>query len=928
LSTSNNNSTIQYSIDATGFEAGVNKIKAGASTVNAAQDAMAKRAALVDAAMKEAAANGFDLNARAANKLAAEYQRLTDTVGKTQAQILAQKAANNGVTSTFANMQSQIAAASAETHGFSLATAASKRELIVLAHELSQGNYKKFGGSLMVLAEQTGAAGLLFSGLGVAALAGAAAVAGVAYEAYQGYAAFEALNKSIAATNGYTGLTSSQMADLAKSLGAVSINVADTEQIMASLVSSGVIAGSALSASTEAVANFAKQTGMSAEDATQAMIKFAEDPAKALDVLVTKYHEFDGAQVAVIQKYLDAGDKAGAYAKEVEFINDAHAKFAKEGVENLGYLSAAWDYLAKTAHGAMNELNAFGAATSDSVKLADAISAQTAAQLNFNRAVAQGPAFAARAKQAMDAATAQVNAIKQVTAASEAAQKANAARAASGTAELNTTAFLKKYQSNAPSDVRDREKSEAKNAFDALSKDSPSYQKALIAYHEQIKEIDEKYAKSTKTHTASPNAGINAELATVAGQNKLIEAEEKRSETRLKALKDLGVIDADDYYQQLHDIQSKALTEEIANAQQRADIAGNKKEKAAQNTALADVTKLTAQRKALDDDLNDALAKSAQQRNDIIRRYGDTAASAYRDQLAGYRESFDTKDMLPIEKASYDARATMLATFVKNQESVESAYKSHSIDLATRNAELAISQDTYDKQRAALEANLKQEQAIRDSYGDQIQHALIQIAGESQSSAQLAAQAFTSTWSDASNALDTFVTTGKLNFSSLTASILGDLAKIALHAAESQIFSSIASSSFFSAGGSVGHFATGGSISGPGTGTSDSIPAMLSDGEYVVNAASTKKYGSLLESINSGRMSHYASGGAVGSVPAGGGASVSNQHSNTFNLQSGGLTQQDVVALLPQLQTVIDKRISQRFSGQGGLAWKMKYNQI
>lgn len=37
--------------------------------------------------------------------------------------------------------------------------------------------------------------------------------------------------------------------------------------------------------------------------------------------------------------------------------------------------------------------------------------------------------------------------------------------------------------------------------------------------------------------------------------------------------------------------------------------------------------------------------------------------------------------------------------------------------------------------------------------------------------------------------------------------------------------------------------ATGGYISGPGTGTSDSIPARLSNGEYVVRAAAVKKYG-------------------------------------------------------------------------------------
>ncbi len=69
----------------------------------------------------------------------------------------------------------------------------------------------------------------------------------------------------------------------------------------------------------------------------------------------------------------------------------------------------------------------------------------------------------------------------------------------------------------------------------------------------------------------------------------------------------------------------------------------------------------------------------------------------------------------------------------------------------------------------------------------------------------------------------------------------------------------------YSRGGPV-HAATGGRIAGPGTGTSDSIPAMLSNGEYVVKAAATKKYGALLEAINSGAVRHLAGGGAAASV--------------------------------------------------------------
>lgn len=63
--------------------------------------------------------------------------------------------------------------------------------------------------------------------------------------------------------------------------------------------------------------------------------------------------------------------------------------------------------------------------------------------------------------------------------------------------------------------------------------------------------------------------------------------------------------------------------------------------------------------------------------------------------------------------------------------------------------------------------------------------------------------------------------------------------------------------------------ATGGWIAGPGTGTSDSIPAMLSDGEFVINAKQAGRFGALLEAINSGRYGkgygypQFASGGSV-----------------------------------------------------------------
>jgi TP901 family phage tail tape measure protein len=67
--------------------------------------------------------------------------------------------------------------------------------------------------------------------------------------------------------------------------------------------------------------------------------------------------------------------------------------------------------------------------------------------------------------------------------------------------------------------------------------------------------------------------------------------------------------------------------------------------------------------------------------------------------------------------------------------------------------------------------------------------------------------------------------------------------------------------------------ADGGHIRGPGTETSDSIPAMLSDGEYVIKASSVKKYGTgFMNAVNTGRLDGggFAHGGPIRGYATGG----------------------------------------------------------
>lgn len=92
-------------------------------------------------------------------------------------------------------------------------------------------------------------------------------------------------------------------------------------------------------------------------------------------------------------------------------------------------------------------------------------------------------------------------------------------------------------------------------------------------------------------------------------------------------------------------------------------------------------------------------------------------------------------------------------------------------------------------------------------------------------------------------------------------------------------------------------FAEGGKVVGPGTGTSDSIPAMLSNGEYVINAKSAQSIGyDTLDKLNAGEMRDWTGGLLSGfgddysSATSGGKINVymTNQINNKLDAQEIG----------------------------------------
>ena len=115
--------------------------------------------------------------------------------------------------------------------------------------------------------------------------------------------------------------------------------------------------------------------------------------------------------------------------------------------------------------------------------------------------------------------------------------------------------------------------------------------------------------------------------------------------------------------------------------------------------------------------------------------------------------------------------------------------------------------------------------------------------------------------------------------------------------------------SIFSSIGSL-FLAGGGPVYGPGTSTSDSIPAMLSNGEFVVNAAQTSRFRPVLEQINRGKFPRLASGGYVGDSLASAPTMSSKSNSTTFNINITGdisrQTRREIISMLPEIASGVN----------------------
>ena len=247
------------------------------------------------------------------------------------------------------------AAAGAEEQG--RASAGMTRELIVLGHELSQGNFKRFGGSLLVLAEYSttakNALSYLVGPLGLIA----AAVGLVTFEIIHGAFAQDKFNKSIIATGNYAGLTADKYNALAAAAAKVTHStIGAASDALSEVAGTGRFGPELLQSVTQAALLTARTTGQTTEEVVKDFAQMRDGVAKWAEEHNKATHFID----AGLYEHVRRLEEAGQAEKAMQLVIDAWQAHFAPVVENLGYLARAWDGLKGAISGAAHAMQEWG----------------------------------------------------------------------------------------------------------------------------------------------------------------------------------------------------------------------------------------------------------------------------------------------------------------------------------------------------------------------------------------------------------------------------------------------------------------------------------------------------------------------------------------------------------------------------------------
>lgn len=798
-----------------------------------------------------------------------------------------------------------IASAAHEMEGFSFKTAAAKRELLVLGHELSQGNFSRFGGSLLVLAERTGAAALLFNPLTLGILGATAALAGLAKIFIDGAEEATAFNKAIILSGNAAGVTEGQLAGMSVAISRVAGTQGNAAAAVAAFAQSGAVAGANLEKVSLAAIKFERDTGQAIGDTVKQFGELAKAPVEASVKLNDSLHYLTLSTYSQIKALEDQGKATEAASLAQRAYADAIDSRSGQIEAKLGSIERAWLGIKNATKEALDAALSVGRAAS----LQDQLVAVRQRLAQSGRSGAGGlssqidtnprsSTFGTSPLQAAkDLEASLVRRIALESGLAEAAKKASDQVAARIKFDKDGEQFI----SNAVKTEREIAKARSEGAAAGATQ---------AEIEQRIADIRAKYAPKARSPFQIDKAQLSSDLDAIKSASDQIVGIYGNAEKITEAMHAAGALSDAEYYEGRREqirataaVQEDALQKEIAR-RERENLSGKD---AIDNQKK--IVELQAQAAILAGNTAAKLTVLDTQQETATKKL----ALAYLSARQAAQDYFDSVNKQQSRALSGVGAGNQARSFNAGVNQIEDRYANQRLTLENQKAQLLLEQDNKltDAQQAQLDQRLRlinefQDESIasyRDYYaklqqlqGDAglgAQEALKNYFDESQQFGKQSESVVGKAFKGMEDSLVGFVTTGKSSFKSLADSIAADIIRITI---KQQLLGPLANA--LGGGGLGGLFSSGSVSSGSDTGWLGSLAGLV--GSFF-GGGSGEGIGS---TAAGGIGSYFGSAGSLGGGRAMGGP-----------VTAGGLYQVNENG--PELLTVGDKQYLMMGSNAG-----------
>lgn len=596
---------------------------------------------------------------------------------------------------------------------------------------------------------------------GFVAVAAAVAALAVAYK--QGSDEQTAYSKALILTGNAAGVTTDQLADLARQVGSETGTIHDAADALTQFAATGKFASSQLGELATAALNFEDATGKAVSQTVAEFAKLADDPVKASQQLNEEYNYLTQA----VFEQISALQEQGRQQDAAKLAEDAYASALRERStqieQNLGTLETAWNAVKSAAAGAWD------------------------AALNVGREETLDARIARLKQQLQEVATAG-------STGPQGRARYQLGLGGGGEGDLKqqlTSAELLKEEQDGLARFKAESAQVQKDGIAATQQIVSMRESMLTKEQRHDKEVEQYWDRVSKARAANPFtnlfsdeqikkdlAGIDARYAEKEKKPKAEKAYTDDAATRmLQSLRDQGA-----------ELQAQLGTQDKLTASQKAqaqfvqlitDLKGKSQLTADQKSLLANQDAIKAQlatNVALDDQIEKR--KELQQLQEREAQLQETMTAS----LSGQQEQYSRQlDAFGMGKDQLER--------VRSQGQIYKEYQRYQAQLDKATPKDLLGSDQYRDAAAQIKDGLNEALAANEDYYDKLDKKRADwVNGAQEANADYLASAkdvstqtydlFSNAFKGTEDALVEFVRTGKLSFSDLADSIITDLIRI------------------------------------------------------------------------------------------------------------------------------------------------------